>query len=71
MTTYHASHFEPTVDEIETLKQLEMGQIITLPHALKDHVSVRLLEWGFISKESTGQLAITPSGRKIIRRQES
>jgi hypothetical protein len=70
MTTYHAPHFEPTVDEIETLKQLEMGEVITLPHALKDHVSARLLEWGLITKEPTGQLAITPSGRKIIRRQD-
>lgn len=71
MTTYHAPHFDPTVDEIETLKQLEMGEVITLPHALKDHVSARLLDWGFISKEPTGQLAITPSGRQLIRRQDS
>ena len=34
MTTYRAPHFDPTVDEIETLKQLEMGEVITLPHAL-------------------------------------
>ena len=33
MTTYHALHFDPTVDEIETLKQLEMGQVITAPCA--------------------------------------
>ena len=58
MTTYHAPHFDPTVDEIETLKQLEMGQVITLPHALKDHVSGR-------------ELAITPSGRQLIRRQDN
>ena len=31
MTTYHAPHFDPTVDEIETLKQLELGEVITLP----------------------------------------
>lgn len=71
MTTYHAPHFDPTVDEIETLKQLEMGEVITLPHALKDHVSGRLLEWGFIAKEPTGQLAITPIGRQLIRRQDN
>ena len=71
MTTYHAPHFDPTVDEIETLKQLEMGQVITLPHALKDHVSGRLLEWGFITKGSGGELAITPSGRQLIRRQDN
>ena len=64
MTTYHAPHFDPTVDEIETLKQLEMGEVITLPHALKDHVSGRLLEWGFITKGTGGELAITASGRQ-------
>ena len=71
MTTYHAPHFDPTVDEIETLKQLEVGQVITLPHALKDHVSSRLLEWGFITKGSGGELDITPSGRQLIRRQDN
>jgi len=71
MTTYHAPHFDPTVDEIETLKQLEMGESITLPHALKDHVSARLLEWGFIAKGAGGELVITASGRQLIRRQNN
>lgn len=70
MSTYHAPQFEPTVDEIETLKQLEMGQIITLPHALKDHVSARLQDRGLIAKSPTGEFVITPSGRQWIRRQE-
>lgn len=69
MTTYHAPHFDPTVDEIKTLKQLEMGEAITLPDALKEHVSGRLLEWGLITKNSGGELAITASGRQLIRRQ--
>jgi hypothetical protein len=69
MTTYHAPQFDPTVDEIETLKQLEMGEVLTLPDAQKDHVSGRLLDWGLITKGATGQLAITPSGRQLIRRQ--
>lgn len=71
MTTYHAPHFDPTVDEIATLKQLEMGEIIALPHALKDHVSGRLLEWGFVTKGPGGDLAITASGRQLIRRQDN
>lgn len=70
MTTYHASQFEPTVDEIATLKQLEMGEIITLSLALKDHVSARLLEWGYVTKGTGGALAITVSGRQLIRRQD-
>ena len=71
MTAYHAPHFDPTVDEIETLKQLEMGQTITLPHALKDHVSARLLEWGYISNGPTGDLSLNASGRQLIRRQDN
>ncbi|WP_422845817.1 hypothetical protein [Acidovorax sp. M2(2025)] len=71
MTTYHAPHFDPTVDEIETLKQLEMGKILTVPHAIKEHVSARLLEWGHIARSPSGQLSITPSGRQLIRRQDN
>ncbi|PTT21221.1 hypothetical protein DBR12_07220 [Acidovorax sp. HMWF029] len=71
MTTYHAPHFDPTVDEIATLKQLEMGEVITLPHALKDHVSGRLLEWGFVIKGPGGELSITAIGRQLIRRQDN
>ena len=69
MTTYHAPHFDPTVDELDTLKQLEMGQTITTPEALKEHLSGRLYERGFIGKDAAGHLAITPSGRELIKRQ--
>lgn len=70
-STYHAPTFDPTVDELETLKQLEMGSIITVPEAIKDHVSGRLVEWGFITKGAGGRLAITPSGLQLIRRQDN
>ncbi|MBO9679418.1 hypothetical protein [Paenacidovorax monticola] len=69
--TYHAPHFDPTVDEIATLKQLEMGQVIDLPHALKEHLSGRLYERGYIAKNASGELAITASGRQLIRRQDN
>ena len=65
-----APHFDPTVDEIETLKQLEMGKVLTVPHAMREHVSARLLERGHIAKSLDGQLSITPSGRQLIRRQD-
>lgn len=68
-STYHAPTFDPTVDELETLKRLEMGGKITVPEAIKDHVSGRLLEWGFITKSAAGQLAITATGLQLIRRQ--
>ena len=58
--TYHAAHFDPTVDEIDVLKRLEMGEVITQDGALKEHLSGRLLEWGLISKKADGEMAITP-----------
>lgn len=67
-STYHAPTFEPTVDEIEALKQLEMGQAMSVPQALKHHLSGRLVEWGFIGKTPSGDLSITDAGRQLIRR---
>ena len=67
--TYRAPHYDPTVDELETLKQLEMGQTITTPEALHEHMSSRLYERGFIAKDAAGHLTITPSGRELIKRQ--
>lgn len=68
-STYHAPVFEPTVDEIETLKQLELGETITQPDAVREHLSSRLAERGYIRKGASGQLLITDMGRLIIRRQ--
>lgn len=67
-STYHAPTFEPTVDEIEALKQLELGQAMSVPRALKHHLSGRLVEWGFIGKTPAGDLAITDAGRQVIKR---
>ena len=41
---YRAPNFEATVDELETLKQLEISGSISLPAALRRHLSGRLLE---------------------------
>ncbi|AVS89117.1 hypothetical protein C8238_13485 [Paracidovorax avenae] len=68
--TYHAPHFDPTVDELEALKQLEIGRAISVPQALRHHLSGRLYERGYIAKNATGDLVITDSGRAVIRRQE-
>lgn len=67
--TYHAPHFDATVDELETLKQLEMGERITAPDAVREHLSGRLFERGYITKNAAGELAITDMGRALIRRQ--
>lgn len=69
--TYHAPVFEPTVDEIETLKKLELGEGISMPQALKHHLSGRLYERGFITRNASGEFTIAPIGRDLIRRQNN
>ncbi|MGP1630091.1 MAG: hypothetical protein ACTS5V_09150 [Giesbergeria sp.] len=59
----------PTVDELDALKRLEMGDI-TLPEALHQHLSGRLLEYGYVAPDAHGELSITPKGRGLIKRQE-
>ena len=66
---YHAPIFEPTVDELALLKQLELGQVISITSALQAHVSKRLFEWGMVDKRD-GDLAITAQGMLLIRRME-
>lgn len=58
----------PTVDELEALKRLEMGDI-SLNDALRQHLSGRLLEYGYVAPDSRGELGITPKGRGLIKRQ--
>ena len=48
-----------------------MGELITQDGALKAHLSGRLLEWGLISKKADGEMAVTPQGRQLIRRQDN
>ncbi len=68
-STYQGPAFDPTVDELETLKQLEMGNNPTVQEAIKGHVSGRLLDAGFITRGPDGLLVVTPSGLQLIRRQ--
>lgn len=70
-STYQGPAFDPTVDELETLKQLEMGNNPTIQEAIKEHVSARLLAAGFITPGPEGLLVVTPEGRQLIRRQET
>ncbi|MFT3812228.1 MAG: hypothetical protein QM740_02500 [Acidovorax sp.] len=67
--TYHAPHFDPTVDELHALKLLEMGQHMDLHNAHKEHLSGRLLERGYVTRNGDGEMVITTSGRDLIRRQ--
>ncbi|MBP6598905.1 MAG: hypothetical protein KA216_05585 [Giesbergeria sp.] len=65
---YHAPIFEATVDELETLKQLEITRSISLPAALRQHLSGRLLEHGLIAQQEDKTYVITDAGRALIRR---
>ena len=55
-STYHAPTFEPTLDELETLKH---------------HLSGRLLHWGMVTQAAGGDWHITDAGRQIIKRQNN
>ncbi|GKT20512.1 hypothetical protein [Acidovorax sp. SUPP3334] len=70
-TVYHTPYFDPTVDELNALKQLEMGKAISVTDAITHHLSGRLYERGYVAKNDAGDLAITDTGRQLIRRQES
>lgn len=61
---------DPTVDELEALKRLEMGDALTVPQALHQHLSGRLLEYGYVARDPRNEFAITPKGRALIRRQD-
>lgn len=63
-------HFDPTVDELEALKKLEMGETISLESASREHISKRLLEFGLARQDADKKWSITALGRELIRRQE-
>mgnify|MGYP001351156605 FL=1 len=63
-------HDDPTVDELDALKRLEMGDGLSIPEALHQHLSGRLLEYGYVARDAGNAFAITPKGRALIRRQE-
>ena len=62
-TTYHAPVYEPTVDELEVLKKLEMGEPVSLESAAREHMSKRLRERGLVEVDSSHQWHITAAGR--------
>lgn len=63
-------HDDPTVDELDALKRLEMGDGLSVPEALHQHLSGRLMEYGYVARDARHAFAITPKGRALIRRQD-
>ena len=68
-TVYRAPLYEPTVDELQTLKKLELGEDVSLWSAAKEYLSKRLLERGLVSQDAERHWHITESGRQVIRRE--
>lgn len=66
---YRAPVYEPTVDELETLKKLELGEDVSLWSAAREYLSHRLLERGLVEQDVQKHWHITESGRMLIRRQ--
>ncbi len=64
-------HDDPTVDELEALKRLEIGGSLSLPQALRQHLSGRLLEYKYVELDARGEFVLTPKGRALIKRQDS
>ena len=59
--------FNPTVDEIQALKRLEL-ETIAVVTAIADHVPQRLVDQGFIALNSEDRLTLTPKGLALVRR---
>ncbi|MEQ6437825.1 hypothetical protein V8Z74_22815 [Comamonas sp. w2-DMI] len=68
IANYRAPVYEPTVDELETLKKLEMGEEVSLWSAAREHLSRRLLERGLVAQDVDKHWHITEQGRELIRR---
>lgn len=67
-SVYRAPVYEPTVDELETLKKLELGEDVSLGEAVKEYLSKRLLERGLVVQDEEKHWHITESGRLLVRR---
>ena len=71
MTSNDALHFDPTQDELDVLKHIEMTGPMAIEVALKRHISPRLTERGYLARGEGGSYVITANGRDLIRRVES
>jgi hypothetical protein len=71
MDTNNTAHFDPTVDELAILKQMELVSSMTLSAALRKHLSGRLYQHGYLARTPEGHLTITQSGRDLVRRKEA
>jgi ribosomal protein L34 len=71
MYTNPSAQFDPTIDEVNALKQIELGGPLPLATALKKHLPPRLTQHGFLARGSEGSYVITQQGRELIRRRDA
>jgi hypothetical protein len=71
MQSEPATHFDPTMDEVATLKHIELHGPMPLATALKRHLPPRLTEHGYLARGAEGSYVITERGRELIRRMDS
>jgi predicted transcriptional regulator len=70
MDSAPALHFDPTQDELATLKHIELSGAMPFATAQKQHISHRLAEHGLLARGEGGSYVITSAGRELIRRLE-
>jgi len=58
--------FDPTVDELETLKRLE-HDAVQIDSGLNVEPSHRLLDLGFVTTNAAGAPALTARGLALVR----
>jgi hypothetical protein len=68
MDIHSPARFDPTIDEVNALKQIEMNGPLPLSTALKRHLPPRLIQHGYLARGAEGSYVITQSGRDLIRR---
>jgi ribosomal protein L34 len=71
MHTIPSAQFDPTIDEVNVLKQIELGGPLPLATALKKHLPPRLTQHGFLARGAEGSYEITQQGRALIRRRDA
>jgi hypothetical protein len=71
MNHSESARFDPTIDEVTVLKQIELSGPIPLSAALKRHLPPRLAEHGYLARGDAGSYVITQSGRELIRRMDA
>ncbi len=70
MSSSNALPFDPTQDELDVLKHIEMTGPMPLAAALKRHISPRLTQHGYLARGEEGAYVLTAAGHELIGREQ-